>query len=166
MPNFQTTQIVTFTDKQMFDLVADIQAYPEFLPLCEDLRIRERNTTDDGSSQIIADMTCGYKAIRETFTSRVTLDQKQLRILVEYIDGPFSHLRNRWRFEQSPPNYSPGGSAVHFDIDYAFKSPMLGILVGTMFDHAFRRFLVAFESRAVQVYGQSSGSPSTEAATI
>jgi coenzyme Q-binding protein COQ10 len=166
MPNFQTTQIVKFTARQMFDLVADIQAYPEFLPLCEDLRIRERNTTADGLPQLVADMTCGYKAIRETFTSRVTLNEEQHRILVEYIDGPFSHLHNQWRFEQSPPSYTQGGSAVHFDIDYAFKSPMLGMLVGTMFDHAFRRFLVAFESRAVEVYGHSSGNPAPEPATV
>jgi len=166
MPSFKTTQIVSFTAQQMFDLVADIQAYPQFLPLCEDLKIRERNSTAEGLPQLIADMTCGYKAIRETFTSRVTLDQPNQRILVEYIDGPFSHLRNQWRFEQSPPSYEPGGSAVHFDIDYAFKSPMLGLLVGSMFYHAFRRFLVAFESRATQVYGSNSGSANPQPATV
>ena len=73
MPSFQTTETVPFTAQQMFDLVADIEAYPQFLPLCEALRIRERRTSDSGHPQLIADMTCGYKAIRETFTSRVTL---------------------------------------------------------------------------------------------
>ena len=84
-------------------------------------------------------MTCGYKAIRETFTSRVTLLEAENRILVEYIDGPFSHLHNQWRFEPAPQSYAPGGSAVHFHIDYAFKIPMLGMLVGAMFDRAFRK---------------------------
>ena len=153
MPSFQTTQIVRFTAEQMFDLVADIEAYPEFLPLCEGLRIRERRTSVDGHPQLIADMTCGYKAIRETFTSRVTLNAPERKILVEYIDGPFSHLHNQWTFEQSPASYAPGGSAVHFHIDYAFKSAMLGMLVGAMFDRAFRHFLVAFGDRAAAVYG-------------
>lgn len=155
MPNFQTTEIVTFTAQQMFDLVADVEAYPHFLPLCEGLRIREHRENDDGHPQLIADMTCGYKAIRETFTSRVTLKAESREIHVEYIDGPFSHLHNHWRFEQSPATYEPGGSAVHFHIDYAFKSPMLGILVGAMFDQAFRRFLTAFKARAEEVYGSN-----------
>ncbi|MFY0615450.1 MAG: type II toxin-antitoxin system RatA family toxin [Hyphomicrobiaceae bacterium] len=163
MPSFQTTQAVPFTAKQMFDLVADIEAYPEFLPLCEALRIRERRTDANGHPQLIADMTCGYKAIRETFTSRVTLQAEKLEILVEYIDGPFSHLHNVWRFEPAPASYEPGGSAAHFHIDYAFKSPMLGLLVGTMFDRAFRRFLVAFESRAAEVYGHPSAAAASTA---
>ena len=150
MPSFKTTQILPFTPQQMFDLVADIEAYPEFLPLCEALRVRDRRTCADGHPQLIADMTCGYKSIRETFTSRVTLDAPRHEILVEYIDGPFSHLHNHWRFEPAPKSAS--SAAAHFHIDYAFKSPLLGMLVGTMFDHAFRRFLVAFEQRANAVY--------------
>ena len=166
MPSFQTTQIVAFTASQMFDLVADIESYPEFLPLCEDLRIRARKQNADGQPQLIADMTCGYKAIRETFTSRITLNEAERKILVEYIDGPFSHLHNQWQFEQAPPSYRPGGSAVHFHIDYAFKNPILGALVGTMFDHAFRRFVAAFETRAAQVYGCQPGSDVTQAETV
>lgn len=165
MPSFQTTEIVKYSAQQMFDLVADVEAYPEFLPLCEDLRIRERTTCANGRPQIVADMTCGYKAIRETFTSRVTLDAAKLEILVEYIDGPFSHLHNRWRFEQAPPTYKPGGSAVHFDIDYSFRSPMLAMLVGAMFDRAFRRFLVAFNERAAEIYGSDTGSLPSASAT-
>ncbi len=162
MPTFQTTQVVPFTAQQMFELVADIEAYPEFLPLCEALRIRDRRSTADGHPQLVADMTCGYKAIRETFTSQVTLQPQRQEILVEYIDGPFSHLYNQWRFEDAPSSYAPGGSAVHFDIDYAFKSPMLGMLVGAMFDRAFRRFLVAFEQRAADVYNPHTGSSGAE----
>lgn len=165
MPSFETTEIVAFTAEQMFELVADVEAYPEFLPLCEDLRIRERRTNEDGMPQLIADMTCGYKAIRETFTSRVTLHKAEHKILVEYIDGPFSHLQNQWRFEQAPSTYAPGGSAVHFHIDYAFKSPMLGMLVGAMFDRAFRKFLTAFKQRAATVYGQDDRTAGTRPAT-
>ena len=166
MPTFQTTHIVPFTAQQMFDLVADVEAYPEFLPLCEALSIRERRTNADGHTQLIADMTCGYKAIRETFTSRVTLNAQKCEILVEYIDGPFSHLHNQWRFEQAPSTYAPGGSAAHFHIDYAFKSPILGMLVGAMFDRAFRRFLTAFEQRAEDVYTTHATSAATEPVII
>ena len=166
MPSFQTTQIVAYSAQQMFDLVADIEAYPQFLPLCEALQIRERRTDSDGHPQLIANMTCGYKAIRETFTSQVTLVGAKHEILVEYIDGPFSHLHNQWRFEQSPETYEPGGSAVHFHIDYAFKSPMLGLLVGAMFDRAFRHFLVAFEQRANEVYGNDTSDAAAQPVTI
>lgn len=166
MPSFQTTQIVPFTAQQMFDLVADVEAYPEFLPLCEALRVREQGTNADGHPEILADMTCGYKAIRETFTSQVTLLAAKQEIQVRYVDGPFSHLFNQWRFEQSPKTYAPGGSAVHFHIDYAFKSAMLDLLVGAMFDRAFRRFLVAFEDRAQMVYGTDSGAAGAEPARV
>lgn len=132
----------------MFDLVADVESYPQFLPLCEALRIRRRNRSDEGVEVLVADMTVGYRAIRETFTSRVTLDRPRLKILVEYVDGPFSHLENRWTFRSDEP-----GSHVDFFIDYEFRSRTLGLLMGAMFDHAFRRFADAFEQRANQIYG-------------
>src|SRR6056297_1899304 len=160
MQSFTTTEIVPYSPRQMFDLVADVAAYPESLPLCEALAVRERNTLDDGRPQLVADMTCGYKAIRETFTSRVTLDRQNNRILVEYIDGPFRHLRNEWRFDPAPsPAGDDGRCAVKFDIDYSFKSSMLGLLVGAMFDKAFRRFLTAFKARAADVYRGSGEAP-------
>ncbi len=152
MASFKTTRLVPFSARQMFDLVADVESYPEFLPLCEALRLRERTADPAGRPQLVADMTCGYKSIRETFTSRVTLDQAAGEIVVEYIDGPFRYMHNRWRFVDS--NYSGARScAVHFDIDYAFKSALLGALVGGLFDTAFRRFAAAFEARAREVYG-------------
>ncbi len=162
MPSFKTTRHVPYTARQMFDLVADVEHYPEFLPLCEDLNIRQRLETDDGKPQLVADMTCGYKAIRETFTTRVTLDEPNQSIHVEYIDGPFSYLKNDWRFEPAAGN----GCRVHFHIDYVLKSAMLGLLVGAMFDKAFRRFTAAFESRAAQVYGRPRyrGAPRTSTA--
>lgn len=150
MPSFKTTRHVPYTPRQMFDLVADVAHYPEFLPLCEELNIRQRLETPDGRPQLVADMTCGYKAIRETFTTRVTLDEPHQKIHVEYIDGPFRYLNNDWHFEPGPGN----GCRVHFHIDYALKSAMLGLLVGAMFDKAFRRFTAAFESRAAEVYGR------------
>lgn len=165
MPSFETTETVTFTAEQMFHLVADVESYPEFLPLCEGLAVRSHGTSSDGYPQVVADMTVGYKAIRETFTSRVTLKEDQHEILVEYIDGPFSHLTNRWRFEQSPADYKPGGSAVHFHIDYQFKSAMLGMLVGAMFDRAFRRFVAAFRERAAVIYGRGQDTATTRPAT-
>lgn len=132
----------------MFDLVADVARYPEFLPLCEDLVVRRRDAVADGQV-LTADMTVGYKHIRETFATRVTLTPQTPRILVEYLDGPFKRLENRWSFLPSDR-----GCEVDFFIDYEFKSAMLGLLVGAVFDQAFRRFSEAFETRARQIYGQ------------
>jgi coenzyme Q-binding protein COQ10 len=133
----------------MFDLVADVERYPEFLPLCEGLRIRRRAASDEGVETLVAEMSVGYKAIHESFTSRVTLDRTRLRILVEYVDGPFSYLENRWSFRPDP-----GGSTVEFAIDYEFKSVALRLLMGAVFDRAFRKFAEAFEERADAVYGR------------
>jgi len=98
MPVFQSSRSVGYVPEDMFALVADVERYPEFLPLCEALKVRRRNMLDDGREMLIADMTIGYKAIRETFTSRVTLDSAAMKILVEYVDGPFSYMQNRWSF--------------------------------------------------------------------
>jgi len=148
MPTFQSSRTVEFTPDQMFDLVADVEKYPEFLPLCEALKIRRRSMLDDQREVLLADMTIGYKAIRETFTSRVTMDRTAFKILVEYVDGPFSHLENRWVFRGEGAR-----TVVEFFIDYQFKNRMLGMLMGAMFDTAFRRFADAFEARAKVVYG-------------
>ena len=148
MPSFSTSRVVKHTPEQMFDLVADVESYPEFLPLCTGMRVLRRTTTEEGNEVIVAEMSVGYKAIRERFTSRVTLDRAERRILVEYVDGPFKHLQNRWEFKPAP-----GGSAVEFFIEYEFRSRMLGMLMGSMFDQAFRRFSAAFEERAHRVYG-------------
>jgi coenzyme Q-binding protein COQ10 len=136
----------------MLDLVADVEAYPQFLPLCQALRVRRRIPGDEGIETLIADMSVGYKAIRETFTSRVTCDRPRAKILVEYIDGPFSHLENRWTFRHEDEGR---GCAVEFYITYEFKSRTLGLLMGTMFDAAFRKFAEAFEERADKIYGKS-----------
>lgn len=150
MPSYATMRRVPHTPHQMFDLVADVERYPEFLPLCEGLAVRRREGTPE-KPVIIADMTAGYGAIRETFKSRVTLERTAVPplILVEYLDGPFRRLENRWRFKPAPT----GGCDVDFFIDYEFKSIMLGLLMGALFDRAFQKFAGAFEARARQVYG-------------
>ena len=147
MPRFQSTREVSFTPQQMFDLVADVEAYPQFLPLCEDLRIRRKVQSTEGLDVLVADMAVGYKAIHETFTTRVTLDPAQHQILVTYLEGPFSHLDNRWKFLPSDK-----GCKVDFYIDYEFRNRMLGVLMGAMFDKAFRKFSEAFEARAALIY--------------
>jgi len=133
----------------MFDLVADVERYPEFLPLCEALTVRSRKERD-GKVLLIADMTVGYKAIRETFTSQVLLKSDDLAIDVKYLDGPFKYLDNKWTFVSR----EDGGCEVQFFIDYEFKSRMLGALMGAMFDRAFRMFAEAFEKRAREIYGE------------
>ena len=99
MPRFSSKRRVHHTAAQMFDLVADVERYPEFVPLCQSLKIRQRTPKEDGTEIVVADMTVSFKLVRETFTSRVTLDRPNLKILVEYLRGPFSNLENRWTFE-------------------------------------------------------------------
>ncbi|WP_243368589.1 type II toxin-antitoxin system RatA family toxin [Microvirga solisilvae] len=150
MPTFRMTRTVRHKPAQMFALVADVERYPEFLPLCEELRIIRRVQSGEGVETLVATMSVGYKAIKESFTTRVTLDEPRLRIQVEYVDGPFKYLENRWTFRDAP-----GGCEVEFYINYEFKSFALGLLMGTMFDKAFRKFTDAFEQRANTVYGSS-----------
>jgi len=149
--SYRTTRRVKHSAARMFDLVADVERYPEFVPMCESLHVRKRSGEADGVEIIIADMTVAYKVIRETFSSRVTIDRQRLAILVEYLDGPFSHLENRWRFRPE----SERGSEVDFFIAYEFKSKMLGMVMGALFESAFRRFAEAFEKRADQVYREA-----------
>ena len=149
MPKFDVQRRVKHTPEQMFALVADIEKYPEFLPLCEALTIRSRKERD-GQAILVADMTVGYKAIRETFTSQVLLRPDDLIIDVKYLDGPFRYLTNEWRFEP----LEGGGTLVHFYIDYEFRSRILGAMMGAMFDGAFRMFSHSFEKRADEIYGR------------
>jgi len=150
MPTFSTKRHVRHSASEMFDLVADVEHYPQFVPMCSGLKVRQRTPGDEGTETIVADMTVSFKLIRETFRSRVTLDRPKLKILVEYLQGPFSHMQNRWTFKPT----GEGTCEIEFFIDYEFKSRMLGMLMGSMFDVAFRRFASAFEQRADQVYGR------------
>jgi coenzyme Q-binding protein COQ10 len=149
MPKFNSRRLINHSAPQMFDLVADVERYPEFVPLCKSLRVRGRKPNGEGRETLIADMSVGYKMINEQFTSRVVLDKPRLRVVVEYIDGPFSHMENIWTFRDEPDGKR---SLVTFFIDYEFRNRMLGSLMGTMFDTAFRKFAQAFEERANGLY--------------
>ncbi len=162
MPLFRNTRRVSHSPAEMFDLVADVECYPQFLPLCEALRVRRRAQSGEGVETVVAEMTVGYKAIRETFTSRITLDRPRLKILVEYVDGPFRHLENRWTFKPG----ETGGSVVEFFISYEFRNRALGLLMGAVFDRAFRKFAEAFETRADTVYGRDRRPSAAEIGSI
>src|SRR5579863_1444553 len=152
MPKFNSRRRVNHSASKMFDLVADVERYPEFVPLCRSLKIRQRTPRPDGTEILIADMMVSFKLVREAFTSRVTLDRPNLKITVEYLQGPFSNLENRWAFESK----SDTACEVGFYIAYEFKSRMLAMLMGAMFDAAFQRFAAAFEKRADMIYGKQS----------
>ena len=163
MPSFRTTRRVKHSPQQMFDLVADVERYPEFLPLCTGLRVLRRLPEEGGRETLVAEMGVGYKAISESFTTKVTLDPAGHDILVSYVTGPFKYLENRWEFRDAPDG--DPGCVIGFWIDYEFKSFALGMLMGAMFDKAFRRFTDAFEKRAEAIYGPaSSAAPASPAA--
>jgi coenzyme Q-binding protein COQ10 len=152
MPQFTTKRRVRHAPDDMFELVADVERYPEFVPMCRSLTVRQRSPVAEGVEVLVADMTVAYKVVRESFRSRVTLDRPRLEILVEYLEGPFSHLENRWTFRPAGDE----GCEVEFFIDYEFRSRTLGLLMGAMFDAAFRRFADAFERRADRIYAGKS----------
>ncbi|MBI2717091.1 MAG: type II toxin-antitoxin system RatA family toxin [Rhizobiales bacterium] len=153
MPQFSSKRRVRHAASDMFELVADVDKYPLFVPLCSALRVKSRADKGEGVTVLVADMTVAYKIISETFTSRVTLDRPHSKILVEYLNGPFSRLQNRWTFRPTAEN----ACEVEFFIDYEFRSRTLALLMGAMFDTAFRKFAVAFEQRADKVYGRKMG---------
>ncbi len=148
MPHFEKVHPVQHHALNMFDLVADIERYPEFVPLCQALTIRSEREKS-GRNILLADMTVGYKAIRETFTCQVVLNREVNEIVASYIDGPFKYLENKWHFEQT----GEGRCDIHFELDYEFKSTALALLMGSMFDRAFAKFTEAFEERANALYG-------------
>jgi coenzyme Q-binding protein COQ10 len=151
MPAFRTTRHVAYSAQEMFDLVADVEKYPQFLPLCDSLRIRGREQRSHRTI-LIADMTVAYAMFHETFTSRVTLDPRDLKILVEYVDGPFRRLENRWQFRPTGENRCD----VEFYIEWELRSRTLAMVVGAVFERAFRKFAEAFEARADVVYGRAA----------
>lgn len=155
MKSFRNRRRVPYSADDMFKLVRDVEAYPKFVPLCEGLRVRRRSSAGEGIEVIVAEMWVGFKAICERFTSRVTCNAPERQILVEYVDGPFKRLENRWSFHDEPPG--PDGkprSVVDFFISYEFKSRALGLLMGAMFDSAFHKYADAFVKRADEVYGR------------
>jgi coenzyme Q-binding protein COQ10 len=152
MPQFSTKRRVRHTATDMFDLVADVEKYPQFVPLCSALTVKSRSIKGADVIVLVADMTVAYKIVRETFTSRVMLDRPNLKILVEYLNGPFKRMQNRWTFQPAGEDTCD----VEFFIAYEFRSRTLAMLMGAMFDAAFRKFSAAFEKRADEVYGHKA----------
>jgi coenzyme Q-binding protein COQ10 len=149
MPQISTKRRVAHSAAEMFDLVADVEQYPRFVPFCSALKLRRREPGEGGSEVLIADMMIAYKLIKETFTSRVALDRSQLSIDVKYLSGPFTRMENRWAFRPISEN----ACEVEFFLSYEFKSRAFALLMGAMFDAVFRRFASAFERRADAIYG-------------
>ncbi|WP_025898976.1 type II toxin-antitoxin system RatA family toxin [Sneathiella glossodoripedis] len=143
MPTHAEQRILPFTPRQLYDLVADVGSYPEFLPWCVGARIKEKTET-----RVLADLVIGYKMFRERFTSRVTLSPEQPRIDVEYMDGPFKYLNNHWIFMEHPD-----GCEIDFYVDFEFKSAILQKTIGLLFNEAVQRMIAAFEQRAHDLYG-------------
>src|SRR4051812_25210364 len=143
MPRHTETRHFDYTPEQLFDLVADVGRYQEFLPWVAATRVRSNSDT-----AMIADLVVGFSSLKETFTSRVTKERPN-RIHVEYIEGPLKYLQNSWKFHAD----GRGGSEVDFCVDFAFKSRIFESLAGQMFDRALRRMISAFEERAHQLYG-------------
>jgi coenzyme Q-binding protein COQ10 len=148
---YETTHPVAHSAEEMFALVAQVDDYPKFLPLCEALEVKRREVEPGGKEVLIATMAVGYGMIHETFTTKVHLDKDARTILVEYLDGPFTFLENRWRFR---PN-GEGTSEIEFYIAYAFRSRLFERLVGRLFAKAVARYTSAFEARADVIYGRN-----------
>jgi coenzyme Q-binding protein COQ10 len=149
MPKYTTEQRLAHSAAEMLALVADVERYPEFVPMCERLVVRARRQDEGGREMLVADMTIAYAVIRETFTTEVAVDRAANTVAISYIDGPFHHLDSRWTFVPD----SERACLVRFAIDYEFRSRMLSAVMGSVFDSAIRKFTDAFEKRADEVYG-------------
>lgn len=147
MPTHAEKRVLPYTAQQMYDLVADVRAYPQFLPWCAGCRVRS-----EVGDVIDADLVISFKVFREKFGSRVTLNAAQTKIDVEYIDGPFRYLNNHWHFADHPD-----GCEVDFAVDFEFKSVILQGLIGVVFNEAMQRIVRAFEARAAELYGDPRG---------
>jgi coenzyme Q-binding protein COQ10 len=153
MPRHSETRHLPYTPDQLFDLVADVARYDEFLPWVVAVRIRSSS-----EHETVADLVVGFNAFKERFTSRV-VKERPSRVCVDYIEGPLKYLHNEWRFEQA----EDGGTNVYFSVDFAFRSRLFETLAGQMFDRALRRMIGAFETRAAALYGISRSSAQSAA---
>jgi coenzyme Q-binding protein COQ10 len=149
MPHHRELRTLPYTAQQMYDLVADVARYPEFLPWNAAARVRTRKPQPDGSEIMEADLVISFKVFRERFGSRVELRPTEGRIVTEFLDGPFRHMRSNWRFADLPD----GGCEVDFDVDFEFRNAILQRLIGVVFNEAMQRIVRAFEARAKQLYG-------------
>ncbi len=148
MPHHHERRNLPHSASQMYDLVADVKNYAEFLPWVSAIRVRK-----DEEHEMLADMIVGFKSLRETFSSRVLKTPKSL-IVVDYLDGPMKHLHNQWRFEEIPG----GGSIVDFTVDFSFRNRVFEALAGQFFDSALRKMTSAFVERADDLYGSNNSS--------
>ena len=155
MPRHQEVRNLPYTPHEMFDLVADVDSYADFLPWVIATRVKSK--TD---SELVADMIVGFRMVRETFTSRVQLDRPN-SLHVDYLDGPLKYLKNDWRFEPD----GRGGTDVHFCVDFEFRQKMFERLAGAFFHEAFRRMVAAFEKRAAEVYGAPVSAPGSSSSS-
>lgn len=153
MPRHAETRRLPYTPDQMYDLVADVGRYAEFLPWVSAVRVRSNSETE-----MVADLMVGFKGLRETFTSRVQ-KQRPGHIRVEYLEGPLKHLHNDWKFRPD----GEGGVLVDFEVDFSFKNRVFEMLAGQVFDRALRMMIGAFEQRAAALYAGSAGSSSSSA---
>lgn len=142
MPSHHERRELPHSAAQMYDLVADVQRYPEFLPWVSAIRIRS-----DSDTETMADMIVGFKSLRETFSSRVLKTPKS-EIVVDYLDGPLKHLHNQWKFE----DIASGGSIADFTVDFSFRNAMFEAIAGQFFDSALRKMTGAFIARADELY--------------
>ena len=147
MPRHTETRFLPYTPAQMFDLVADVGRYEEFLPWVSAVRVRSNSDTE-----MVADLVVGFKALRERFTSRV-VKVRPREIHVDYVEGPLKYLHNDWRFEPD----GKGGAKVEFCVDFAFRNRLFEAIAGQMFDAALRKMIGAFEARAEALYGAGAG---------
>lgn len=148
MPTHHETKALPYSADQMFALVADVAAYPQFLPWTAAARIRSRSGGPEGEV-LEADLVISFKVFRERFGSRVTLFPAARKIETEYLDGPFRHMRSTWAFREMPD----GGSEVEFFVDFEFRNAILQGIIGLVFNDAMQRVVRAFERRAKQLYG-------------
>jgi coenzyme Q-binding protein COQ10 len=156
MPRHTETRSICYSPEQMFDMVADVKSYAEFLPWVAAVRIRS-----DSETLMVADLVVGFKSIKETFASRV-VKHRPTDLKVDYIEGPLKYLTNSWKFEPD----GKGGTEIHFCVDFAFRSRIFEALAGQMFDRALRRMIGAFEERAHQLYGECPPSAGSAASGI
>lgn len=150
MPQHKETRHLPYSPEQMFDMVADVQAYEEFLPWVTAIRVRS-----DSATEMVADMIVGFKGLRESFTSRVHKLRPE-RVHVDYLEGPLKHLSNDWRFRSD----GAGGVFVDFEVDFAFKNKLFEMMAGQVFDKALRKMIGAFEARAAELYASGNNSSS------
>jgi coenzyme Q-binding protein COQ10 len=153
MPRHSETKHLPYTPEQLFDLVADVEHYDDFLPWVVAVRVRSSN-----AAETVADLVVGFNAFKERFTSRV-VKERPTRICVDYVEGPLKYLHNEWRFERA----ADGGTKVHFSVDFAFRSRLFETLAGALFDRALRRMTGAFEQRAAALYGINRSSAQSAA---